>query len=122
MRCASIWVFIDSAMPVTTSMNDNGHIADRRAPRPGPCCDVCGEPIGVYEPLIAIERGRARRTSRASEPGIGTAAGEYRHRECHDERRGAPASRDVSAPAVIPQDGQGSARACASARESTLAG
>jgi hypothetical protein len=104
-------------------MNDNnGHIADRRVPRPGPRCDVCGEPIGVYEPLIAIERGRARRTSRASEPGIGRAAGEYRHRECHDERRGAPASRDLPAPAVTPPDGQGSARACAFARESALAG
>jgi hypothetical protein len=56
------------------------------APAPGPRCSCCGEPVGVYEPLVAIERGRARQTSRAAEPAIATTPGEYRHLACHAHR------------------------------------
>jgi hypothetical protein len=31
-----------------------------------PRCRHCGEPIGVYEPLIALVEGRAHETSRAA--------------------------------------------------------
>jgi hypothetical protein len=51
---------------------------------PGSECRCCGEPIGVYEPLVAIERGRARMTSRAAEPAISATPGEYRHLACHE--------------------------------------
>jgi hypothetical protein len=122
-------------------MNDSAHIHATGAPELRLRCSLCGEAIGVYEPLIAIERGRARQSSCAAEPEIGRAAGEFRHRECH-ERRSAPAPRGVprqgsasapaphdrqapvgaSASAVTPHDGQGSARACAFAPESALAG
>jgi hypothetical protein len=67
-------------------MSDNGHIRVASGRAPGPRCSRCGEPIGVYEPLVVIERGRARRTSRAAEPEIATAPGEYRHLACHEHR------------------------------------
>ena len=38
----------------------------------------------MYERLIAIERGRARRPSRAAEPALTTTPGEYRHLDCHE--------------------------------------
>ena len=35
------------------------------------CCHRCGEPIGVYEPLITLVEGSAHETSRAAEPHLG---------------------------------------------------
>jgi hypothetical protein len=87
-----------------TSMNGtlDIHATSGRTPRPE--CVLCGEPIGVYEPLVTIERGRARTTSRAAEPALSTTAGEYRHLACH-ERHAQPRP-----------------RAAKEARESSLAG
>ncbi len=71
-------------------MNDNRHVGAICGPTSGLRCRCCGEPIGVYEPLIAIERERVRGTSRAAEPALATTPGEYRHLGCH-ERQGKPA-------------------------------
>jgi hypothetical protein len=65
------------------SMSDKSHADATRGRNPGLACRCCGEPIGVYEPLIAIERGRPRRTSRAAEPTLVRTPGEYRHADCH---------------------------------------
>jgi hypothetical protein len=83
-------------------MNDSAHIHATGAPELRLRCSCCGEAIGVYEPLIAIERGRARQSSCAAEPDIGRAEAEFRHRECH-ERRSAPAPR--GAPAQVSPSG-----------------
>jgi hypothetical protein len=90
-------------------MNDGAHIHATGAPdlRLRLRCSLCGEAIGVYEPLIAIERGRARQSSCAAEPEIGSAAGEFRHRECH-ERRSAPAPREAPVPDGAPAAPYGS--------------
>jgi hypothetical protein len=49
-------------------------------------CAVCGDVIGVYEPIVVIDRGIARDTSLAKEPLL-TAAGQERivHRACGAE-------------------------------------
>lgn len=75
-------------------MNDNGHIHATPGPYHGLRCGLCGEAIGVYEPLIAIEHGRARQTSRAAEPALASAPGDYRHLDCH-ERRGRSVAHDT---------------------------
>lgn len=67
-------------------MGENGHIHAKLAPEPRLRCSCCGQVIGVYEPLIAIERGRVRRSSRAAEPELATTPGEYRHLACHERR------------------------------------
>ncbi|HYM46318.1 MAG TPA: hypothetical protein VES65_09210 [Solirubrobacteraceae bacterium] len=56
----------------------------QRRPAGGPVCRLCSEKIGVYEPLVVVEQGRARTTSRALEPALSTAPGEYRHLACHE--------------------------------------
>jgi hypothetical protein len=46
-------------------------------------CSVCGEIIGVYEPLLVLTEHVARTTSRASEPGLRPRAGvQLLHRDC----------------------------------------
>jgi len=52
-------------------------------------CPVCGDVIGVYEPLIALEGGSARRTSLALEPMLGSSEEMIIHVGCKsgfDER------------------------------------
>lgn len=44
-------------------------------------CQLCGEVIGVYEPLVVSENNRARVTSRAAEPML-PASGAYSHHSC----------------------------------------
>jgi hypothetical protein len=54
-----------------------------------PCCDRCGELIGVYEPLITLDKGRAHETSRAAEPPPGgRQASACYHRACYGHRHG----------------------------------
>jgi hypothetical protein len=65
-------------------MEETGHIDGMGAPVSGPRCRLCGESIGVYEPLVAVEWGRARKTSRAAEAEIATTPGEYWHLACHE--------------------------------------
>ena len=46
-------------------------------------CRHCGDVIGVYEPMIVLCNGHARRTSRAAEPDVGEELGEYYHHACY---------------------------------------
>lgn len=45
-------------------------------------CPVCGDAIGVYEPMIVITGGGARRTSRAREPSLTQDDGILVHASC----------------------------------------
>lgn len=36
----------------------------------GPRCGVCGEPLGVYEPVVEVDGKQVRRTSRAAVPDL----------------------------------------------------
>jgi hypothetical protein len=49
------------------------------------CCH-CGEVIGVYEPVVTLEEGRARELSLVVGPR--PAAGVAYHRSCYLERHG----------------------------------
>ncbi len=102
-----------SVRRMTLGMNDNRHIQAAEAANGRLACGVCGEPIGVYEPLIAIERGRARRSALAAEPQIATTSGECRHLECH-ERHSRAAARETRDPMR--------AHGAAHARERSVAG
>ena len=46
-------------------------------------CAHCREPIGAYEPMITIEDGQARQTSRTAEIRAGRFASERYHQACH---------------------------------------
>jgi hypothetical protein len=48
-------------------------------------CHRCGEPIGVYEPLLTLLDGRPHETSRAAEPRDARLLnGECFHRDCFE--------------------------------------
>jgi len=50
-----------------------------------PLCAACGEVIGVYEPLVHVINGVARRTSRAAEPQLARSqADAVYHLACRD--------------------------------------
>lgn len=51
---------------------------------PGLRCARCRDVIGVYEPLVHVIGGRARRTSRAAEPTIVVEAGLLYHLDCYE--------------------------------------
>ncbi len=51
-------------------------------------CEVCGDLIGVYEPLVMRTTESERATSRAAEPELRARDGVYFHRECHDTATG----------------------------------
>ena len=44
---------------------------------------LCGERIGVYEPMIVITPYGARRTSRAREPTLPRSGAILLHNDCH---------------------------------------
>lgn len=46
-------------------------------------CQVCGDVIGTYEPLILWSRGTVREISRASEPDLSPTVGEQYHSACY---------------------------------------
>jgi hypothetical protein len=46
-------------------------------------CEVCGDVIGVYEPLVMRTTESERTTSRAAEPELRARDGAYFHHECH---------------------------------------
>jgi hypothetical protein len=52
-----------------------------------PRCRHCGDVIGVYEPMIVLDEGQARKTSRAVEATPGP-LGECYHNECFTRARG----------------------------------
>jgi hypothetical protein len=47
-------------------------------------CEVCGDVIGVYEPLAMRTVDDERTTSRAAEPELRASDGAYFHRECRE--------------------------------------
>ncbi len=52
--------------------------------RPYAICALCGDRIGVYEPMIAVEDGAARRTSLLREPDLRGGSAALFHTECVD--------------------------------------
>lgn len=52
-------------------------------------CRLCGDVIGVYEPLVECVNSHLRATSRAAEPDL-NGNGVYYHRLCFEERHGDP--------------------------------
>ena len=55
-----------------------------------PRCTACKDVIGVYEPLVHMFDGLARRTSRAAEPDVLDSAGDRYHLECYTRLAGGP--------------------------------
>lgn len=51
-------------------------------------CEICGDVIGIYEPLMMRTIESERTTSRAAEPELRARDGAYLHRECHDTATG----------------------------------
>jgi hypothetical protein len=49
-------------------------------------CSICGDVIGMYEPLIVVEEHQARQTSRAAEPALTRERGIHYHRDCYAAR------------------------------------
>jgi hypothetical protein len=48
-------------------------------------CSVCGDVIGVYEPLVAVAVGSVRTSSLAREPALGSGPEILAHRACGEE-------------------------------------
>lgn len=46
-------------------------------------CVHCTDLIGAYEPMVTVEHGRARRTSRTAELQTGRLASEHYHHACY---------------------------------------
>jgi hypothetical protein len=49
---------------------------------PPPRCPLCGDVIGVYEPMVLVNEHGPRETSGAAEPTLGDAPGARFHRDC----------------------------------------
>jgi hypothetical protein len=51
-----------------------------------PRCEICGEPVGVYEPLVKVDGERVCRTSRAAAPDLSWGEdGACYHARCFDQ-------------------------------------
>jgi hypothetical protein len=46
-------------------------------------CQVCGDVIGAYEPLLMLTKWSVRETSLAAEPRIHETPGDHYHRACY---------------------------------------
>jgi hypothetical protein len=55
-------------------------------------CAHCREPIGAYEPMVTVDDGQARRTSRTAEIRAGRLASEHYHHACYVLEHGEPPS------------------------------
>jgi hypothetical protein len=53
-------------------------------------CAHCADLIGAYEPMVTVEDGRARRTSRTAELRAGRLASEAYHHACYVLEHGEP--------------------------------
>ncbi|MGA8354073.1 MAG: hypothetical protein WB698_07900 [Solirubrobacteraceae bacterium] len=53
-------------------------------------CTHCADLIGAYEPTVAVEDGRARRTSRTAEQRAGRLTSEHYHHACYVLAYGEP--------------------------------
>jgi hypothetical protein len=61
-------------------------------------CEVCGDVIGTYEPLILWSGGTVREVSRASEPDLSPTVGKQYHSACY----GAESDRPKAPPERYP--------------------
>ena len=64
-------------------------------------CPACGDALGIYEPVVAITRGRGRVTSLAREPDAVAVAEALVHRTCALEGRAAGAGLSADAAADL---------------------
>ncbi len=64
-------------------------------------CYACGDALGIYEPLVAIGRGRGRVTSLAREPDAASAGETLVHHACAIEGRAADAGLSAAAAAEL---------------------
>jgi hypothetical protein len=48
-----------------------------------PRCACCDDVIGVYEPVVVVEDGGARKTSYAAEPELAREEGKHYHDACY---------------------------------------
>lgn len=55
-----------------------------------PRCVSCEDVIGVYEPLVYLDRGLARHTSRAAEPSVTDGSRHCYHLDCYERVIGKP--------------------------------
>ncbi len=53
-------------------------------------CEICGEPIGVYEPVVVGEGPAVRQSSLAREPSLAETEVPVAHRSCIDEQGADP--------------------------------
>ncbi len=54
-----------------------------------PRCELCGEVIGVYEPLINVHTDGVHKSSRAADPGLSVgASGSLYHAACYERAPG----------------------------------
>jgi hypothetical protein len=51
-------------------------------------CHHCGDVIGVYEPMIVLAGGEARKTSKAAEHGTRPPGSECYHHACYAQAHG----------------------------------
>jgi hypothetical protein len=49
------------------------------------CCQICGDVLGVYEPLLVIEGASSRTSSLAREPSLGDGRATAVHRNCSSD-------------------------------------
>ena len=61
-----------------------GEINGERRGEQLPRCTVCDDVIGVYEPLVHLDRGLARRTSRVAEPSVTQSGGHCYQLDCFE--------------------------------------
>jgi hypothetical protein len=61
-----------------------GEIPGERRGEQLPRCTLCDDAIGVYEPLVHLDRQRARRTSRSAEPSVTQSGGHCYHLDCYE--------------------------------------
>jgi hypothetical protein len=60
-----------------------------------PRCELCGEVIGVYKPLIIVRGSGERESSRAADPGLTSGASELLyHAACYEPSSGVAARVD----------------------------
>ena len=57
------------------------------SPESVPRCALCGEPLGIYEPLIQLDGEKIIRTSRAARPDLPFFADSSFHAGCFEERQ-----------------------------------
>ena len=57
------------------------------SPESVPRCALCGEPLGIYEPLVELDGEKIIRTSRAARPDLPCVADSSFHARCFEEHQ-----------------------------------